>query len=204
MKIQLKNKTKTIFFVSIDNENWGTLPGKVLRFFSVYPGQECIFPDERKQELISEIEKYNWDRLLNFLAYRERSMWECYNFLKLQSLPSNLADKLIIKAKELNFVNDERFAEMYVQDLIAKNKNETQIRSKLIEKHVPEQIITSILSRELSQQNKQEILNANFQKAINRFSSFPAEQRKEKILNFLTRKGFSYWQVKEKMDKEGY
>ena len=203
MKVKTKNKTKTIFIVSIDEEIWGTLPGRVLRFFSVLPDRENDIPDIKKTEIINEIEKYNWDKLLNFLAYRERSIWECKNFLKQQFLPSNVIEKLVKKAVENNFVNDERFAEMYVQDLIAKNKNENQIRSKLISKHISENVIEKNISEKLSSNNKKEILSANFKKAINRFYNLPTEKRKEKILNYLTRKGFSYWDVKQKMDEEG-
>jgi len=114
MKINLQNKTKTIFIVSIDDEIWGILPARILRFFSIYPGQENHLPDENKTKLIREIENFNWEKLLNFLAYRERSLWECKNFLKQQLLSSSLIEELLKKAIELNFVNDERFAQIYV------------------------------------------------------------------------------------------
>ncbi|MCF7792899.1 MAG: RecX family transcriptional regulator [Candidatus Cloacimonetes bacterium] len=204
MKVRTKNKTKTIFIVSIDEEIWGTLPARVLRFFSILPDRENDIPDIKKADIINEIEIFNWDKLLNFLAYRERSIWECKNFLKQQFLPSQLIEKLLKKAVEKNFVNDERFAEMYVQDLTSKNKNERQIRSKLIAKHIPENVAEKVISENFSVKNKEQVLSVNYQKAVSKFYSLPTQKRKEKILNYLTRKGFSYWDVKQKMDEEGY
>lgn len=204
MKINLQNKTKTIFIVSIDDEIWGILPGRILRFFSIFPGQENHLPEENKAKLIGEIEKFNWEKLLNFLAYRERSVWECKNFLEQQFLATSLIEKLVNKARELRFVDDDRFARMYVRDLIAKSKNQKQIRSKLFEKHVPEKIVDSAISQNFSLQNKQQILKDNFTKAFRRFSDLPADTKKDKILNYLTRKGFSYGEVKELMEKEEF
>ncbi len=204
MKIKLKNKTKTVFTVYIENEIWGTLPGRVLRFFSIFPDRENILPDEKKNELIQEIEKYHWNKLLNFLTYRERSVWECRNYLQQQQLSSPSIEKLLKKAMEKNFVNDKRFAEMYVQDLISKDRNEKQIRSKLMEKHIPQNLLETVISEQITSEQKSDILDANYKKAVSRFSCLPEEKRKEKILNYLTRKGFSYWEIKQEMEEEGY
>ena len=204
MKIQLKNRSKNIFIVYIDNEIRGTLPGRVLRFFSLLPEMENDLPAERKEELLAEIDKFNWNKLLNFLSYRERSEWECRCFLKDNFLPLPLIEKLVDKAVSSNLIDDVRFAEIYVQDLLAKKKSKNQIKAKLIEKHLSESLIAEVLERYCTEQQKEEILLVNFDKAAGRFSSLPAEIRKEKILNYLVRKGFSYGEIKQKMDEEGY
>ena len=203
MKIQLKSRSKTVFSVSIDNETWGILPSRILQFFSLHPENENELSQDRLNDLIDEIEKYSWDKLLNFLTYRERSVWECSDYLKQLPLHFSLSDKLIQKAKQSSLLDDERFAEMYVLDLIAKNRSGMQIRSKLIEKHISEDIIEKVFSEHFSGKQSEQILSANFRKAINRFHNLPFESRKEKILNYLTRKGFSYLEVKEKLDEEG-
>ena len=194
--------TKTVFIISINNEIWGILPAKILRFFSLHPDIENDLPESEMDRIIQEIEKYSWDKFLNFIFYRERSVWEGSNFLKQLPLHTNLIEKLIQKVIQSNYLNDERFAGMYVEDLIAKNRSKRQIRSKLIEKHINENIIENVLSEHFTKQQNEQILKANFHKAINRFYHLPAKKRKEKILNYLTRKGFSYWEVKEKLDEE--
>ena len=203
MKIKLKNKTKATFIVSVDEEIWGILPAKILRFFSLHPDIENDLPETEKNKILLEIEKYSWDRLLNFITYRERSTWECKNFLKLLPLKSALIEKLLVKAIELNFLKDERFAEMLVSDLLQNGKSRQEIKNKLYEKKVNSQIIEDSLNEQLSPDVVENLLNINLDRAIRKYVSLPSEKRKEKILNYLTRKGFSYWEVKEKMEEKG-
>jgi regulatory protein len=202
MQIQLKSKTKTVFVVSIDNEIWGILPARILQFFSLLPEGKNELTEDRKNDLILDLEKYAWDRFLNFLTYRERSVEECSIFLKILPLHSILSEKLLQKAIDRNFVNDDRFADLYVQDLIAKNRSQRQIRTKLIEKHINNTLIEKYLSEHFSSEQKKTILDVNFMKAVNRFYRVPEKKRKEKILNYLTRKGFTYSEVKQKLDEE--
>jgi len=202
MKIQLKSKSKTVFIVSIDDVNWGILPVRILQFFSLHPDGKNELPEDRMNDLLLDIEKYAWDRFLNYLTYRERSVWECSNFLKQLPLHPNLNEKLLQKALDSKFVNDERFADLYVQDLIAQNRTKLQIRSKLIEKHICKDFIEKNLSEHFTKEQNDKILEANFKKAVNRFYNVPSGKRKEKILNYLTRKGFSFSEVKQKLDEE--
>ncbi len=201
MKFRIKNKTKTIFVVQTDNDIWGILPIKILHFFSLSPKNEVELSNEKEAELFSEIEKFAWNKLLNFLSFRERSIWECNYFLKQLPLKSEIAEKLISKAVSMNFVNDKRFAEIYTEDLIEKDKNEKEIKQKLFEKHIPEVMINSVLSKLLTPQKKEEILIKNIEKALARFVQYKGRERREKILNYLSRKGFSYWEVKEKIEE---
>lgn len=203
MKIQLKNKTKTTFIISVNEEIWGILPAKILRFFSLHPEIDNDLPETEIDRILQEIEKYGWDRLLNFITYRERSIWECENFLKLLPLKKSLIEKLISKAKQMNFLKEERFAEIMVSDLLAKGKSKQEIRNKLYEKRVNSQIIDNVIQEQFSPDMEDKILTINFDKAMRSYLSLPAEKRKEKILNYLTRKGFPYWDVKEKINEKG-
>jgi SOS response regulatory protein OraA/RecX len=202
MKIKLKTKTKATHIVSVDEEIWGILPAKILRFFSLHPDIENDLPETENNKILMEIEKYSWDRLLNFITYRERSTWECKNFLKLLPLKSDLIEKLLAKAIELDFVKDERFAEMLVSDLLQKGKSRQEIKNKLYEKRVNSEIIENTLNEQFSSDVEDDLLNINLDRAIRKYFSLPSQKRKEKILNYLTRKGFSYWQVKEKMEEK--
>ena len=202
MKIKLKNKTKATYIVSVNEEIWGILPAKILRFFPLHPDIENDLPETEKNKILLEIEKYSWDRLLNFITYRERSTRECEIFLKLLPLKSDLIEKLLAKAIELNLLKDKRFAEMLVNDLLEKGKSKQEIRNKLCEKKVNSEIIENCLNKQFSFEIEEDLLNINLDRAIRKYVSLPSEKRKEKILNYLTRKGFSYWEVKEKMEEK--
>ena len=201
MKIRIKSKTKTIFIVYTDSENWGILPLRILQIFSIYPGKETTLENEHLKELLLEIEKFAWDKLLNFLTYRERSRWEAKNYLKQLPLKNSICEKLVTKAVTKDFINDCRFTELYIEDLIEKDKNEKDIKQKLFEKHIPEVMINSMLSELFTPQKKEEVLIKNIEKALARFVQYKGRERREKILNYLSRKGFSYGEVKEKLEE---
>ena len=201
MKIRIKSKTKTIFIVYADNGIWGILPLNILQIFSIYPDKKTTITNELSKELFSEIEKYAWDKLLNFITYRERSCWEAKNYLNQLPLKKSICEKLVTKSISMNFINDHRFAELYTEDLIEKGKNEKEIKQKLFEKHVPENIINAMLIKLLTPQKKEEVLIKNIEKALTRFIQYKGRERREKILNYLSRKGFSYGEVKEKLEE---
>jgi len=201
MKIRIKSKTKTIFIVYADNEIWGILSYKILQNFSIYPERETIITKEQSKELLLEIDKFAWDKLLNFLTFRERSCWEAKSYLKQLPLKNIICEKLVTKAISADFINDRRFAELYIEDLIEKSKNEKEIKQKLFEKHIPEVMIKSMLSLLFTPQKKEEILIKNIEKALARFVQYKGRERREKILNYLSRKGFSYGEVKEKLEE---
>ena len=202
MKFRIKNKSKTIFLVFEDNKVWGILPEKVLHFFSLTPGKNIELDEGLSSKLFKEIEKFTWEKLLNYITFQERSIWECENYLKKLPLEINMAEKLIKKAISLNFINDTRFTELMVESLLEKGKSSIETRNKLFQKHIEENIINDIISKYYTSENKIEILEKNLDKALKRYSRFPDKKKIEKTLNYLTRKGFSYWEVKEMLEKK--
>ncbi len=200
MKVRTKSKSKTIYIIQADEEIWGILPEKILHFFSLLPGKEIKLSKEKSKELLIEIEKYAWNKLLNYLSYQERSVWECKNYLKQLPVKGNLLEKLVFKAIKANYVNDQRFAELYAEHLINKGKNPREIKSKLLTKQINENIINELILNYFTPEKQEEILNLNIMKALVRYSKFPKKEKKEKVLNYLTRRGFSYWEIKEKLE----
>ena len=202
MKIKIKSKSKTISFVFADDEIWGILPDKILYFFSLNSHTQIDLNLKKWRELKKEIEKFAWNKLLNFLSYQERSVGECKNYLKQIPLKTNLIEKLVQKAMSFNYINDSRFAELFVESLIGKNKNIREIKNKLFEKQIIEKIINETIAKVYSKEKQDEILAINVEKALMRFSKFSDKEKIEKTLNYLTRRGFSYWEVKEKLEEK--
>ena len=205
MKLKTIKRTKTTSIVLANDEYWGILPDRILHFYC--KGQlECFeISDEEATKLLEKIKKLSWNKLLDYLAYRERSYGECEEFLsKKIFLKEELQPELLRKATSLNFINDRRFAEMLTDDLIRNSKSRVEIKNKLYAKKINENTISKILQKKFDSQTANEILEVNLKKAKNRFSGLKKNERNEKILNYLTRKGFTYWEVKEKLgDKYG-
>jgi len=201
MKIRIKNKSKSIYIVFINDDIWGILPKKILHFFHILPEKELNLTNEEIKELKVEIEKFAWNKFCNYLSYRERSFGESKTYLSNLPLNQNIVKKLLDKAISYNYINEKRFAELYVDSLIQKGKNVREAKAKLIAKHINSDIINETISSYYSPNIQKEILKKNINKVFTRYSNFPQEIRKQKCLNNLTQKGFSYWEIKEILDK---
>jgi SOS response regulatory protein OraA/RecX len=203
MKLKTIKKTKTTSIVLANNEYWGILPNKILHFYCKVQLDYFELSDEKAVKLLEEIKKQSWNKLLDYLAYRERSFGECSEFLSQKIfLKQELQPALLEKAVSLNFIDDARFAEMLTEDLIRNSKSKVEIKNKLYSKKINETIISSILQKKFDSKTADEILEANINKAKRRFFHLKKNERDEKILNYLTRKGFAYWEVKEKLGDE--
>ena len=200
MKLKTIKRTKTTSIVLVNDEYWGILPDKILHFYC--KGQLDYFElsDDEAAKLLEEIKKQSWNKLLNYLAYRERSFGECDEFLsKKIFLKKELQPILLEKATSLNFINNTRFTEMLTEDRLRNSKSKAEIKNKLYTKKINQEIISKVLQKKFDSKTAIETLEANIRKAKQRFSNLPEDIRDEKILNYLTRKGFSYWEVKEKL-----
>lgn len=210
--MKLTKKSKTILIINLDEENWGILPTKSLAFlhlplFSEEPFQNFYLADipldeSQHNRVLTEIEKYAWDRFLNYLSLRDHSIFECKTYLKTLYLHYSFIEKFIEKALGYNYINEVRFTELYVESLLDKGKSETEIRNKLRVKRVDPALIAETLSRLNTPDQKEAVLLENLNKAIRRFSRFPEAEKKKKIINYLYRKGFSYFEVKTKLEME--
>ena len=202
MKLKTIKRTKTTSIVLANDEYWGILPDKILHFYCKEKLDYFELSDEEAGKLLEEINKQSWNKLLDYLAYRERSLGECSEFLsKKIFLKKELQSSLLEKAVSLNFINDTRFAEMLTDDLIRNTKSKVEIKNNLYAKRINENIISNILQKKFDSKIADEVLEANLNKARRRFSNLKKNERNEKILNYLTRKGFAYWEVKEKLGR---
>ena len=200
MKLKTIKRTKTTSIVLANDEYWGILPDKILHFYCKGQLEYFELSDEDAAKLLEEINKQSWNKLLDYLVYRERSFGECSEFLsKKIFLKKELQPALLEKAISLNFINDNRFAEMLTDDLIRNSKSKVEIKNKLYSKRINENIISNILQKKFDSKIANEVLEVNINKAKRRFSNLKKNEQNEKILNYLTRKGFAYWEVKEKL-----
>jgi regulatory protein len=201
-KIKLRKKSSTLFLVLEDNDPWGILPVKILHFFSLQPEVETEINNEIQQKLVLEINKFAWNRLLHYLSFRERSIHEARGYLLQLPLRSDLAEQMISKAISYNYINEKRFCELYITDLQNKSKSRKEIIEKLRTKGVSRAMINESLEEHFNNEREVEAIKILYRKAETKYRADSKIKQKQKILNYLTRKGFSYWQVKETMEKE--
>ena len=191
MILRTTRKTKTISVVFIDEVGWGILANKVLQRLGISIENETNLPESQSERLLEELNNYAWNRFLKFLTYRERSLWECQQYLKELPLHKNIADKLIALANKYNYISDDRFAEILVRSMCEYGKSKRQIICKLKEKRIADNLMEKYI-QEYYLDQEQSILAQNTQKALARYSRLPQKAQIEKVKTYLYQKGFSY------------
>jgi regulatory protein len=206
LKIQKQRNKKIIYDIYCDGTFLGFLPKKSL-FFVVEKYQlECdefsISVNEEDYRLLEEkIYKYLWKRFCDFLMLREHSQWEAEEYLKRINAPKLIIGKFIEVAKHKNYLNENRFADVFIRSKISKNKSKNEIKSLLIMRKVNSELIEQILNSQYTDEDEEVILEANFTKAKKKYNHIQdIGKRKEKIINFMVRKGFGYYKIIKLID----
>lgn len=149
--------------------------------------------DEEWQALFEKINyRKAFNKCADLLSRRDHSVKELRDKL-LRTVDRVSADKAVDKFIEMGYLDDEKFALNYAEHLL-KNKNfsENHIKQELFYKGIDKEIISNVLD-ELEFDNTQAIINIINKSYLNKLK---AEGGKNKVINALMRKGFSYSDIK--------
>ncbi|NLK43784.1 MAG: hypothetical protein GX300_05265 [Tissierellia bacterium] len=141
--------------------------------------------------LVAEEKNNAINYALKLLSYRARSEKEVYTALKRKGFEEDIIEYSINYCKDLDYLDDRKFAESYIRDKINLSKLGTErIRYELKLKGVSEDII----NREL-RVNKDEQFQSAMElgeKRLRLYKNDSREAKYRKLSGFLQRRGYSY------------
>ncbi|BFM49465.1 regulatory protein RecX [Marinomonas sp. THO17] len=133
-----------------------------------------------------------YDHALLLLNQREHSCSEVRHKLKSKGHSDELITKVIEELTTLNYLNDERFAEVYIRSKANRGFGPNRLYQELHQKGLAGEVIKSAL-------NSAEIdwFEAARELKLSKFGSSPAEdfKQKSKQMRHLQYKGFNYEQI---------
>lgn len=168
----------------------GVLPYRTLLRFS--GSDEFVLEREQVEGLLTAISDYGWERLIRFLSFRERSLFECRSFLHKLPVNSIITENLIQKAIEKKYLDEFRFAELLTRSFISRQKSIKELKAELINKRIPAEIIADVLSRNYTDTEKKEVLSYHVEKGIRKYPDKNSYKDYQKCISYLMRKGFDY------------
>lgn len=128
------------------------------------------------------------EKAMHFCAYQERCEHEVRIKLKALGANSTLINAIIVKLETEQFLNEERFVELYVKSKFKHNKwGKQKIKAHLAQKGISGTTVTHALNN-LSAENYQEMVN---QLALYHLTDTSFEA-KTKTIRYLQSKGFEY------------
>ena len=141
---------------------------------------------------------------LRILTGRDHSKSELIRKLKQRGLKSEDIEKAVSECERLDYINDERTARVYINQMIRKGHGLNRIRHEMNKKGLRGQRIQNILSEIESDIDEAEGAERILEKNVKRFErESDLKKRRDKIYRFLYARGFSKSMISDLIRKIG-
>lgn len=214
-KISTQQK-KGRFNVEVDNKFAFGVSETLLARENLYKGKELSLQQVEKLKQESEADSL-YEKALNYLSYRPRSKRELEQYLRSKvrtlspkpsypSLPSEplneskLLESVISRLEAQNYLNDNDFATWWVEQRTSGKipKGVAVIKSELFQKGIDRTVIEQVLNKV---ESKELVKQAAAKQAV-RYKNLEEKVFKNRLSGWLTRRGFSWEQVKPVVDEQ--
>lgn len=158
---------------------------------------------KKKNQIYSNDFGVNLNRALRFLSFRPRSEKEIIDYLKKKQVDSNTSQKVILKLKESNFLNDVEFAKWWIeQRTLIKPRAWRIIKIELKQKGISSEIIEELnINSESEEENDLTMAIKLTQKRLPRYKNLSRQDLYQKLGKYLAYKGFDWETVKRSIDE---
>ena len=158
-------------------------------------GQELSQQALEQYKQLSQDDKL-FGRALRYVALRPRSEWELKAYLEKHHSPAPLTKQITNKLRDLDLVNDQKFAASYVHDrLLLRPTSRRRIKLELTKKRVSPEIIDGLLAEQSDTDTLQEVIAKK-----RRQSKY---QDDLKLMQYLARQGYNYGDIKDALSRSG-
>jgi len=138
----------------------------------------------------------------NYVAYKPRTKFQIEQKLKEKEFDDELINLAIEFACEFGYVDDEKYAEMFVRDYLKLKSYGLQrayfeLKKRGVEKSLAKQVISQFEDKNEEWERAKKLA----EKKITTLMSKPAEKRKRALADYLQRRGFN-WDIINQIFKE--
>ena len=161
--------------------------------------------DDRFSSLIKENRLFHIkQRAFRYLGRRQHCASELRIKLKQKGYETELINQVLDVLKQKNFLDDTKFAEMFVEEKMKlKLWGEQKLRSELVKRGIKSEIITDVLANKISEEDKlnNAMIIASKKYDTLRDRNVDKDVIKRKLFTFLNSRGYNYDLIKEVYDE---
>lgn len=193
---QLKRADRYSIFV--DDKYSFSLSENALLESRLHNGQELSKNEVGEYKKLSADDKI-YNQVLRYAAMRPRSTWEIATYLERKGSSPALAEQILSKLTNIGLLDDNKFAEMFVNDRrLLRPSSRRKLIAELRKKHVASDVIKQAVGDEQEDE-------------LSALSEIVARKRKQakyqdnlKLMQYLARQGFNYDDIKSalKVDED--
>ena len=190
MKVTYKKGKGDKMHVSIDGVYTFTVDETF--FYSLFLNEKKDYSTDELNEILEKArERRAYNYAVSLLSRRDHTVKEINDKLK-QKGYGQYASAAVLKLSEQGYLSDERFARMYVRELINLRKyGKKRIIQELMRKGVNRDIIDDVLSEaEFPDNRLREIIERKYMRFLD------TEKGVQKTVNSLLRLGYSYGEIR--------
>lgn len=143
-------------------------------------------------------------KLERFCAYQERCVFDVRQKLCRMEVSVSIQDKIISSLISEGFVNDKRFAGLYVRSKVnQKGWGRMRLKAELRRRNIDPVLIEEALC-EFHGENEEKILISLLQKKQKEIVRYPVEKQREKLIRYAIGKGYTINTIFEALKSTGF
>lgn len=195
--IKQQQKRADRYSIFIDDKYAFSLSEPALLNSKLANGQELSPGQVREFKKLSADDKL-YNQTLRWVAMRPRTEWELNNYLERKSASPTLIQAILNKLRELEFLDDEKFARSFISDReLLRPTSRRKLTLELRKKRVPNEIIHKVMAEHEPQAD-----NVALAAVIARKRRQSKYQDDLKLMQYLARQGFNYTDIKSALSAE--
>jgi regulatory protein len=179
------------YSIFVDDKYAFSLSETALLESKLAAGDKLTAGEIKKFKKLSEDDKL-YNQTLRYVALRPRSEWEIKTYLEKKKAPPELTQSILNKLREAGFIDDEKFAQAFVNDRrLLRPASRRRLVAELHKKHIAEEITKKAVGSEPAEEK------AALKSVIARKRRQAKYQDNEKLMQYLARQGFNYHDIKD-------
>lgn len=182
------NKTKKRVNVLLDDSYSFTIDKELIAEAGLYCGKD-LSKAQIKELRDIDISRRCFDVALHYLTYRPRSETEVRQQLRRRGFRHNVVNKVIVRLKKLDLVNDVSFARYWTDNRILLNpRSKRLIKNELVQKGISTEIADEVVV------DLDDEVNAYLavRKKVRILDTSDYNNFRQRLFNYLKLKGYSY------------
>ena len=197
-QVRHSDRRKIIF----DDGTFIEISEEVLHSNPVHPGDE-LTPNKLKELTNSEQKQKLRNSALNLLSFRMRSLSELKRRLLKKGYDIQDIEPLLEEFDAKNILNDSEFALAFSRDKIrSRGIGPSILRVELSNHHLSQNLVENTINRMYTEFPIDTLLGNHLKKKKILRNSQLQEREKNRIVNFLKRKGFSWDDISRVFDEK--
>jgi len=188
--IKQQERLKGRYSIYVDEKYVFSLSADALLEQGLHNGQELDEQQLKAYKKLSADDKA-YGLAIAYVARRMRSRWELSDYFRRKGYDDDLSKQLLERLDRLGLVDDEKFAEAWVNTRrLLKSVSKRRLSQELKQKRIADDIIEQVLSEDETDER------AVLRELIARKRKQSKYQDNLKLMQYLARQGFSYDDIK--------